>query len=468
MGRCTLRGDLGQPRHAMPARSVALPAFLTFLWPGLGQLLQHRRRAALVFALPVIPVVVLAAWFFAGGLENAALRLLDPGFARLVLGLVLLVGAWRLIALGEHVFAAGGPARLRRADLVLVAVLAVAVVETHAIGARFAMSFYDAGTAIYDPGPTAAPNASPGATQVIPSPFETPATAESRINVLLMGIDSSSVRTHALADTLIVASVDPVTGATSMVSLPRDIAAFALYGGGTYPGKINSFANYAESHPKQYPDGGVPSLMREIGFLLGIPIQYYASVNLDGFLEVIDAMDYVRINNPRDIADPGYRGWTDNRPIGFYLTAGVHKLHAQEALAYARSRKGAGDNDFTRAARQQQLLSAVRARLTDPALLPRLPKILDAIGHTLRTNFPPDRLSEMLVLARKIDDAATRRVVLGPPYSKHPPTNTTGGTYILQLNMNRVQRLSVDLYGADSAYWTASAASSPQASPSGP
>ena len=422
---------------------------------------------AIVFALPLVPIAILVALFLADGFEAAAIRLLDPGLAMTVFVLIVIVGAWRLAALGEHVRAAGGPRRLRRADVAIVAILAVLVVETHAIAGRYAMSFYDAGTAIYDPGPTLGPDATPGPSgYVVPSPYETPATAESRINVLLIGIDSSSIRTHALTDTLIVASVDPKTGATSMVSFPRDIAEFGLYGGGTFAGKVNSFANYAESRPQQYPDGGVASLMREVGFLLGIPIHYYASVNLDGFLDVIGAMDYVTINNPRDIADPVYGGWTDHRPIGFYLTAGVHKLGPQEALAYARSRKGVGDSDFTRAARQQQLLSAVRARLTDPSLFPRLPQILEAMARTLRTNFPPDRLDEMLLLAKRVDDAATKRFVLGPPYSKHPPTNSTGGTYILRLNMARVEKLSVNLYGEDSAYWTASSAASPAPSAS--
>jgi polyisoprenyl-teichoic acid--peptidoglycan teichoic acid transferase len=444
---------------------VALPALLTFLWPGLGQFVQRRRRVALVFGLPLIPVALLVLLFLSNGLETAGIRLLDPGLARVVFAVIVAAGLWRLLALGEHVVNAGGPRRLRRTDIAIVALLALLVVETHGIAARFAVSFYDAGTAIYDPGPTPGPDFSPGASQAIPSPFETPATADARINVLLIGIDSSAIRTQALTDTLIVASIDPKTGATSMVSLPRDIAEFALYDGGTYGGKINSFSNYAENHPQQYRDGGVASLMREVGFLLGIPIHYYASVNLDGFVEVIAAMDYVTIDNPRDIADPVYGGWTDHRPIGFYLSAGVHKLGPQEALAYARSRKGAGDSDFTRAARQQQLLSAVRARLTDPALFPRLPQILEALPGAIRTNFPPDRLSEMLILARGVDDTTTKRFVLGPPYSKHPPTNTTGGTYILRLNESRVRRLSVNLYGKDSAFWVEVTGGNPTPSP---
>jgi LCP family protein required for cell wall assembly len=445
---------------------VALPAVLTFLWPGLGQFVQRRRRVAKLFALPLVPIAILVPLFLANGLETAGIRLLDPGLARTVFAVIVIVGLWRLLALGEHVVAAGGTSRLRRTDLAIVAILALLVIETHAIAGRFALSFYDAGTAIFDPGQTLGPGASPGASQPVPSPFETPATADSRINVLLIGVDSSSTRTHSLTDTLIVASIDPKTGDTSMVSFPRDLAEFPLYTGGSYDGKVNSFANWAGFHPQRFPDGGVPALMREVGFLLGVPIHYYASVDLEGFVDVIAAMDYVTIDNPRDIADPHYGGWTDGRPIGYYLTAGVHKLGPQDALAYARSRYGVGDSDFTRAARQQQLLSAVRARLTDPAMFPRLPQILEALPGAIRTNFPPDRLSEMLVLAKSVNDVDTKRVVLGPPYSKHPPTNSTGGTYILRLNLQRVQTLSVELYGTDSAYWTASAGASP--APSSP
>jgi LCP family protein required for cell wall assembly len=442
-------------------------AVLSFLWPGLGQLFQGRRRRAVVFALPLLPLVIAGLVFLADGLETAALRLFDPVLAQTVFWLIVLAAAWRLLALGEHVFEAG-PRRMRRTELVIVLALSIIVLETHAIAGSYALAFYNAGQAIFDPGrPTPEPGSTPlpsGAPE--PSPFETPATAQSRINVLLIGVDSSSARSHALTDTLIVASVDPVSGATSMVSFPRDIAEFPMYDGRTYYGKINSFANYAAARPRQFPDGGIPSLMREIGYLLGIPIHYYASVNLEGFVRVVDALGYVEVNNPREIADPRYGGWTDGRPIGFFLSKGVHRLDGAEALAYARSRMGAGDSDFTRAARQQQLLSAVRARVADPSLLPRLPAILEAIGQTIRTNFPPDRLSEMLLLARRVDDAATKRVVLGRPYSFHPPTNSTGGTYILRLRMERLKKLSVELYGQDSAYWTPGSSPLPSPGPS--
>jgi anionic cell wall polymer biosynthesis LytR-Cps2A-Psr (LCP) family protein len=162
----------------------------------------------------------------------------------------------------------------------------------------------------------------------------------------------------------------------------------------------------------------------------------------------------VTVDVERPIADPLY-DWLDGSPPGFYLPAGRQKLNAREALAFVRSRQGAGDNDFTRADRQQQLLLAMRSKLTDPSNLDKLPAVLEAAAQTIRTNFPPERLDEMVALAQDLGDAATSRIVLQPPkYSVHPPTNSTGGTYILRLKWDAIRTLSVQLFGEDSTFWT--------------
>ncbi len=284
------------------------------------------------------------------------------------------------------------------------------------------------------------------------------------MNVLLTGIDSSEIRSHALTDTLIVASIDPKTGSVAMISFPRDLARFELPDGTTYNGKINSLMSYAAAHPDRFPDGPFPTLIATLGHILGIPIHYYGAVNLDGFVRMVDLVGGVDVVNQRAISDPVYGGWTDGRPIGFHLSAGPHHLDGQEALAYARSRKGAGDNDFTRARRQQEVLLALRKRVVDPTILPRLPELISVAGDTLRSNFPTDRLSEFLKIAQAADDSSVRQIVLGPRrYATNPPLSQTGGQYILVPNMDAIAAISVELFGADSRYATAAG---PAASPS--
>jgi LCP family protein required for cell wall assembly len=428
--------------------------FLSFLWPGLGQWYAGRPKAAALQAAPVVLALIAVAVLVGGDLQRLAILMFDPQLAIAVLVLVLLTGVWRLgsMAHAQAIARRGGAFRgSRPAVFALLAVVAVAV---HLAVASVALDYYRAGSRIFvdDPPPVAlAPSPAPGSSAV-PPPTAPPVEEQpGRINVLLTGIDSSEIRNHALTDTLIVISIDRATQDVAMISFPRDIARFPLWDGRQYLGKINSLMTYAAQRPEEFPDGGLGTVTRELGYLLGVPIDYYAAINLDGFERLIDEVGGVTIVNDRAINDPEYGGWKDRR-IGFFLPAGTHTLDGPNALAYARSRKGAGDNDFTRARRQQQLLVALRQKLTDPAMLPRLSGVLDAASATLTTNFPSGRLSELLDLGSGIKDDEIRRYVLGPPYATHPPTSSTGGIYILSLDFDRVAKLSVDLFGSDSRY----------------
>ena len=65
----------------------------------------------------------------------------------------------------------------------------------------------------------------------------------------------------------------------------------------------------------------------------------------------------------------------------------------------------------------------------------------------------------MLTISQSVDgDDAIRRIVLGPPYAKNPPAGTPGG-YQLVIDMDRLAKLSIELFGDDSRY--AAATTSP-------
>jgi polyisoprenyl-teichoic acid--peptidoglycan teichoic acid transferase len=138
--------------------------------------------------------------------------------------------------------------------------------------------------------------------------------------------------------------------------------------------------------------------------------------------------------------------------IGFHLSPGKHTLDGATALAYVRSRKGIGNNDFERARRQQQLLVALEHKLSDPTMLPKLPRLLDDATRTITTSFPSDRLSDMLTLGRSIDDASIKRTVLGPPYALRDPN---AADYRLVFVPAKLSALSINLFGNDSRYATA-------------
>jgi LCP family protein required for cell wall assembly len=453
-----------ESRGGRPIRSPGIAAFLSFLWPGLGQWYAGGRRNALVFAFPVLVVaVVLVTWLLQGP-ESVVIQLLSPGTALTIVVLVGLLAVWRIVSMFDAASGlTGRPIWRRRGLSAGLALMVALVLLSHAAVANVAWSFYTAGSKIFtnttDAQVTPPPVSSENVAELpVATPVSTPITAQSRINVLFLGIDSSERRTHALTDTLLVVSVDPATGSAAMISFPRDIADFPLYSGGTYHGKINALMTDAEKNRTRFPDGGVTTLTKELGYLLGVPIHYYAAINLDGFEAMVDRVGGVTIVSDSAIDDPNYGGWKQPGRIGFHLSAGKHTLDGENALAYVRSRKGAGNNDFERARRQQQLLIALEKKLSDPSMLPKLPQLLDDATRTITTSFPPDRLSEMLAMGRSIDDAKIVRKVLGPPFALR---DTSASDYRLVIVPSKIAELSISLFGNDSRYASATGAAAP-------
>ena len=453
---------VNQPTDRGAVRSPSLAVLLSFLWPGLGHLYLGRRRSAALYAVPILGAVLILLVQLLGGIEAFAANLLDPTVALTLVILVVLLGIWRLLAMGDALVNTGvgrGRAPRRRIALPLFVVLSAIVIATHGWVGSVTWAFYDAGSQIFvgqggpdatPPAPGATPDPSDVAVDFQATPFPTPPTTSNRITILITGIDSGHGRDHALTDTIMLVSVDPDTAEVAMLSFPRDISNFELYGGGTYRGKINSLMTYARLHPEQFPDGGLPTLAKQVGFIAGVPVQYFAAINLDGFQRMINLVGGVDVDNPKPIDDPVY-DWFDGTR-GFRLPAGPVHLDGRTGLAYVRSRYGAGDNDFTRAARQQQVLSALRKKLVTPGAIARLPELLQAVGASVRTNYPVADVRTLLTIAGRVSDETTTKKVLGPPYAIHPPSSTTGGIYTLRLDMDRVAKLSIDLFGEDSRY----------------
>jgi len=451
---------VGRPERE--GRSPHVAAILSFLWPGLGQWYGGRTRAALLFALPVLLMALGVLSQAMGGIGQIAALLLTPSSALTILILICLLAAWRLLAIADSMAVGGVREPLRhRSTLPTFAILAALVIAGHGAAGYGAWAFYDASSRIFvderSPEATSAPATTGPDTTPAPSdeyvvaPIATPETTSSRINILLTGVDSAESRTTALTDTLLVASIDPETADVVLISIPRDISDFELFDGRTFTGKVNSFMTWVRNHPDEFEDGPLTSLVKQVGYMLGAPIHYYAAVDLAGFRRMIDLVGGVTVDNPRRIADGRY-DWLDGRR-GFFLSAGKHKLDGDRALAYVRSRQGTGDSDFTRARRQQQVLLALRDKLTDASMLPELPRILDAAGDTVRTNFPSDRVGEMIDLAQRVESDEVRQYVLGPSkYATRPPYSETGGVYKLRLKIDALARLSIEVFGNASRY----------------
>jgi LCP family protein required for cell wall assembly len=418
--------------------SPSLAAFLSFIWPGLGQLYARRRRSALLFAVPAfaLAAVVLVLVQAQRGPAVLIARLLDPAVAGVVFVAVLAFGVWRLIAVLHAFGSASDRPKKRLGERLGLALLLAAIVASHAMGAWYVQSAYQMDLGVFTVGGNGAE-----APQV--------PVSGSRITILLAGLDQYSTRSERLYDSLMVISVDTETKHISMVSVPRDTAGYPLYWGGTGKIKINAIPTYVKNGWLNSPDQPVTTLVNEVSYLVGIPINYYGVLDLGSFMTLIDMVGGVDITSPSAINDPTY-DWLDGSPYGFQLSAGAHHLDGRHALAYTRSRHGSGNSDYARAGRQQQVFVAVAHKMATPAMAVRLPDLMGQAASLVKTNFPASRVADMVDLAQSAPSANFDNFVLGPPYSVSSATSSASTSC---LRLDKVAPLSVKLFGSDSRYY---------------
>jgi LCP family protein required for cell wall assembly len=418
-----------------------LAAFLSFLFPGLGQAYNGQRLLASLLAVPALLLAVGVGAAIATFGPGLLARLLD---ARILVALVVLDLAllgWRIVAITQ---AHGLRERFAlRWTTLLTSLLVGVTLAMHALPAWYAVKAIDTLASVAREGAGQGTAADP-ATTPLPEPSDQPevVTGE-RVNVLLVGVDEAPGRNTFLTDTMLVVSLDPDTGDSAMISIPRDLYGVPLPDGRVFDAKLNSLLAHASDRPDEFPAGGVGTLKRTIGELLGVTIHYYAQINLLGFRDAIDAIGGVDVTVERGIYDPSYADAVTGER-GFYLDPGTYRMDGTLALAYARSRMGAGDSDFTRADRQQHLLTAIGERLTAGNLLLGLPGLLDAVKSSLATDVPSSRIP---ILAEALQDADLHRidrVVMAPPEYMSVDPNSAAG-YILVPNLDAIRALAADL-----------------------
>ncbi|QFT90659.1 Putative transcriptional regulator YvhJ [Bacillus sp. THAF10] len=200
-------------------------------------------------------------------------------------------------------------------------------------------------------------------------------------SVLIMGIeDYSTGGENGRTDTLIVATLNPKEKTMKLLSIPRDTQVYYEHLG--YNSKIN--------HAHAY--GGKEMTIEKVEELLEVPIDYYSTVNFEGFKNVVDIVGGVEVEVPFDFTE---KSDVDNSTI--YFTEGKMKLSGEEALAYARMRKQDPRGDFGRGDRQKQIIQAAVSEVLSPGNLLKVDDIAKEMGDNVQTNI---KVSEGIGLSR--------------------------------------------------------------------
>jgi LCP family protein required for cell wall assembly len=285
-------------------------------------------------------------------------------------------------------------------------------------------------------------------TPTVPLPTPDLWTGNTRVNILLLGVDSADWESAdragpPRADTLILLSIDPLSKSAAMLSIPRDM--WVEIPGMVRPNKINTTHRFGELY--RLPGGGPGLAMRTVEQILNIPIHYYIRVDFRAFERFIDEIDGVEVDVPYSIkVDPT---GPQNTVV---LKPGKRLLDGPIALGYARNRSTAG-GDFDRAKRQQQVILAVRNRILDLDMLPHLvakaPDLYKALSAGVQSNITIGRAIKLAWLARDVRFEDIRSAVISP--KEMIPGKTEGGDPVYLPNPDRIRLLINDLFSSGSA-----------------
>jgi len=193
------------------------------------------------------------------------------------------------------------------------------------------------------------------------------------LDILVLGLDARPGEgTVTRADSIILMGVHPRH--VSLLSIPRDLF-FEAEGYGEQ--RINAIHMLGEM---EAPGRGVALMEQSIDDAFDIHIDRYLRLDFDGFVALVDAVGGVTINVEHVIEDYAYPT-EDGGTITVHFDTGVQMMDGARALIYARTRHG--DDDYRRAERQQQVISALAGKL----LLPwNWPSALAAISQAADTD----------------------------------------------------------------------------------
>ncbi len=230
---------------------------------------------------------------------------------------------------------------------------------------------------------------------------------DGRINVLVLGVGGAGHDGPNLSDTIMVMSIDPSTKDVAMLSVPRDlyvkIPATGKYL--TQYGKINAANAY----------GGPELASKVVETVTGAPLHYYVVVDFSGFKQAIDAVGGIDINVPAALYDSEFPCDNDRGICPLSIKAGQQHMNGTVALRYARCRHGVCGGDFGRAARQQEVLVALRNKalqlstLTNPV---RLSALIDAVGSHIKTSLQLNEITRLAGIAKDVNPTKITNRVL--------------------------------------------------------
>jgi len=271
----------------------------------------------------------------------------------------------------------GGPKKKHPVRNIILIVIAVLIVGIGAFAARTYFNAKNAAKIVYQ-------------SSGIKKSRNTSAVLNGKkpVSILLLGTDTGALGRDykGRTDTIIVATINPSTKTTTLMSLPRDSEVAISGFEQDFPAKLNA----------AYAYGSAGTTIKTVQKWLNVPIDYYALINMGGMKKVVDEIGGVDISPIRSFSYEGYHFIKGNK---------VH-MNGAKALAYSRMRYDDPLGDYGRQQRQRQLITAI---ISESANATNLMKqgFMKSIAKQTRTDLTFGNLTSIVTNYR----TATKNIV---------------------------------------------------------
>lgn len=190
-------------------------------------------------------------------------------------------------------------------------------------------------------------------------------SAQDPFSILLLGVDTGALgrKEQGRSDTMMVATVNPSSNKSLLVSLPRDT--YAEIVGYDTQDKINH----------AYAFGGAAMSMDTVEQLLDVPIDHYIAINMQGIELLVDAVGGIEVNNPFEFTYDGKN-----------FSKGKQELNGEDALKYSRMRYDDPNGDYVRQERQRKIIAGVAKQVLSIKGLTNYRSILRTMGENVKTD----------------------------------------------------------------------------------
>lgn len=203
------------------------------------------------------------------------------------------------------------------------------------------------------------------------------------ISILFLGIDDSISRrengqkvSEARTDAMILATFDRSNKQIRLVSIPRDTLA--------YIPSVKQYDKITHAHA----EGGPESSMHAVENIFNVPVDYYARVNMQAFVDIVDELGGIEFNVPFDIDEP-----TKLDKGRIKVKKGKQLINGDEALALVRSRHV--DTDLGRGKRQMQMIEAIVKKAKDTNSISKLDELVEIVGNNAKHNLTFENITSL-------------------------------------------------------------------------